>query len=134
MKKQIEVVAAIINKDNKFFCAQRADKGELAKKWEFPGGKVEIGETHQEALAREIEEELNTIIKVNDFVTTINHEYSSFILTMHCYECQVISGSLTISEHINSKWLTLSEMDDYDFAQADIPVIQHLNNKKKSSI
>ncbi|AUD65812.1 DNA mismatch repair protein MutT [Tenericutes bacterium MZ-XQ] len=129
MKKSIEVVAAIIRKEDKIFCAQRADKGELAKKWEFPGGKIELGESHQEALIREIKEELNTDIKVNDFILTVKHEYNSFILTMHCYECEVVSGSLNISEHIDSKWLTLLEMTNYDFAQADIPVIQHLINR-----
>lgn len=129
MKKSIEVVAAIIRKDDKIFCAQRADKGELAKKWEFPGGKIESGESHQEALIREIKEELNTDISVDNFVLTVNHEYNSFILTMHCYECKVISGYLTIGEHIDSKWLTLVEMLEYDFAQADVPVIQHLINR-----
>lgn len=126
MKKNIEVVAAIIRKEDKIFCAQRADKGELAKKWEFPGGKIESGESHQEALIREIKEELNTDIKVNNFVLTVEHEYNSFILTMHCYECNVITGYLSIGEHIDSKWLTLLEMLDYDFAQADVPVIHHL--------
>lgn len=130
MKKHIEVVAAIIKRDDKYFCAQRADKGELAKKWEFPGGKIEPGETHQEALAREIKEELNTEVQVGDFIVTVNHEYNSFVLTMHCYECKVISGSLTISEHIDYKWLSLSEMITYDFAAADIPVIHKLNSIK----
>ena len=130
MKKHIEVVAAIIKKDDKFFCAQRADKGELARKWEFPGGKIEQGETHQEALAREIKEELDTEIKVNDFIVTVHHEYNSFILTMHCYKCNVISGSLNLSEHIDCKWLTLAEMKVYDFAEADIPVIDKLEEIK----
>mgnify|MGYP001026884927 CR=1 FL=1 len=130
MKKQIEVVAAIIKKDDKFFCAQRADKGELSKKWEFPGGKIELGETHQEALVREIKEELDTEIKVGDFIVTVQHEYNSFILTMHCYECCVISGSLNLTEHIDCKWLTLAEMKEYDFAEADIPVIDKLSSIK----
>lgn len=128
MKKRIEVVAAVFRKGNKYFCAQRKNSGELALKWEFPGGKIEQGETHQQALTREIKEELSTEIKVNDRIMTVEHEYNGFILTMHAYYCEVLHGELVISEHLDSKWLSTSEMDDYDFAAADIPII----NKIKS--
>ncbi len=126
-KKRIEVVAAVFKKDNKFFCAQRKDKGELAKKWEFPGGKIENNETHQEALKREIFEELSAEIVVKDYITTVIHEYKGFLLTMHAYYCDIINGNLVISEHLDSKWLTLDEMMDYDFAAADLPIIKKIN-------
>lgn len=131
MKKMIEVVAAVFNDGNKYFCAQRKDKGELAKKWEFPGGKIEVNETHQEALVREIKEELSAGIKVGDFITTVVHEYNTFILTMHAYSCQIVSGELIISEHLDSKWLSLDEMKHYDFAAADLPIIEKLKAIKK---
>lgn len=131
MKKQIEVVAAVFSKGNKYFCAQRKDKGELAKKWEFPGGKIEENETHQDALAREIKEELSAIIKVNDFIMTVVHEYNGFVLTMHAYHCEIIEGDLIISEHLDSKWVTLEEMGNYDFAAADLPIVKKLVDLKQ---
>ncbi len=126
MKRHIEVVAAIIEKDGLYFCAQRADKGELAKKWEFPGGKIEAGETHEQALIREIKEELSADIIVKDFISTVEHEYNSFHLTMHCYNCTVVGGTLTISEHLDFKWASVNEMMKMDFALADIPIIRKL--------
>ena len=126
MKKQIEVVAAVIKKDNKYFAAERKDQGELARKWEFPGGKVEPGETPQEALAREIKEELNVEIKVTDFLTTVVHEYNSFIITLHAYFAEYVSGEFKPNEHLDTKFLTKEEMADYDFAAADLPIIEKL--------
>jgi len=126
MKKQIEVVAAVIKKDNKYFAAQRKDEGELARKWEFPGGKVEKGETPKEALKREIKEELNVEIKVTEFVTTVVHEYESFIITLHAYYAEYLSGEFKPNEHLETKFLTKEEMKDYDFAAADIPIIQSI--------
>lgn len=125
-KKRIEVVAAVFRNGDRYFCAQRKDKGELAKKWEFPGGKIEPNETHQEALKREIFEELSADIKVHDFIMTVVHEYNGFILTMHAYHAEVLHGKLEISEHLDAKWLTLEEMGQYDFAAADIPIIDKL--------
>lgn len=127
-KKQIEVVAAVFKKDNRYFCAQRKDKGELAKKWEFPGGKIESDETHQQALKREIYEELSADIIVQDYITTVVHEYQGFILTMHAYYCDIITGNLVISEHLDSKWLMVDEMGNYDFAAADLPIIEKLKS------
>ena len=128
MKKNIEVVAAVFKQGNRFFCAQRKDSGELARKWEFPGGKIEPGETYQQALVREIKEELSADIIVKDFIMTVKHEYNTFILTMHAFLCEIIQGELKISEHLNSKWLSLDEMKAYDFAAADIPIIQKLSS------
>ena len=102
MKKQIEVVAAVIKKGNTYFSAQRKDHGELARKWEFPGGKVELGETHREALVREIKEELSVEIKVTDFITTVEHEYNSFIITLHAYYAEYVSGEFKPTEHLDT--------------------------------
>ncbi len=126
MKKQIRVVAAIINDGTKYFCAQRKDHGELAKKWEFPGGKIEVGESPEAALVREIKEELNLIIETEKFITTIHHEYQSFNLIMSCYKCKIVSGEIKLLEHLDYQWLTVEQMKHYDFAAADIPIFGFL--------
>jgi len=126
MKKQINVVAAIIQDGDKYLCAQRKDHGELAKKWEFPGGKIEIGESPQEALVREIREELNLDIVVNELISLVNHEYQSFYLVMSCYRCKIMSGEIKLYEHLDSQWLTVEQMSHFDFAAADFPVIKLL--------
>lgn len=125
MKNHIEVVAAVIEKNNKIFCARRADFGEVALKWEFPGGKINPGESHEEALVREIKEELNSIIEVIDFIKTIEYEYNTFNLTMHVYKCRLIEGNLEISEHIDSKWVEKDKLHELDFAPADIVIIKN---------
>ncbi len=127
MKKEIEVVAAVIEKDNKIFCAQRQDKGEVALKWEFPGGKVEVGESNEEALIREIYEELNSEIKVESFITSINYEYKTFILKMKVFKCSLIKGNLELKEHVDSKWVDKNKLYELDWAPADLPIIEILN-------
>jgi 8-oxo-dGTP diphosphatase len=125
--KNIEVVAAIlINSDNEIFCARRKDEGELALKWEFPGGKIELGESHQEALIREIKEELSTDIKVNDFIMTVKHQYKGFHLTMHAYFAEVVTGNLILNEHTGFKWLRKEELYSLDWAAADLPIVDFL--------
>lgn len=131
MKKTIEVVAAIINDGERIFCAQRKDQGELAKKWEFPGGKIEPHETKEETIVREIKEELKTDIEVMDYLMTVQHEYNTFNLIMHAYRCKVIKGNLELTEHLDSAWLTVDEMKNYDFAAADIPIIEMLAGMNK---
>jgi|SRR5690554_3704907 len=123
MKKHIEVVAAVIKHDGKFFCAQRKDSGELAKKWEFPGGKVELGETLQESLIRELKEELKIKVNVLDFITTVNHEYETFIITLHAFMCELVSNNIVLMEHLDSKWLNRDELEQLDWAEADIPIV-----------
>ncbi len=126
MKKHYEVVCAVIKKDNKYFICQRGPKGECCHKWEFPGGKIEVGETHQEALVREIKEELNSVIKVNDFIITVNHEYNTFYITMHAYFCELLDGDLEISEHIDKCFIDKDEFSNYDLALADFPIVDNL--------
>ncbi|MCF7924017.1 MAG: 8-oxo-dGTP diphosphatase MutT [Candidatus Izimaplasma sp.] len=125
--KTIEVVAAIIKKDNKILCTQRADDGRfLSLKWEFPGGKIEKGETHQQALKREIQEELKLDIDVNDLFITIKHTYPNFNLIMHAYLCEMKEEKITLKEHNNYKWLSIYDLDTLDWAEADIPIANKL--------
>ncbi len=124
--KYIEVVAALIIKDNKVFCAQRKDFGEVAKLWEFPGGKIEEGESHKEALVREIEEEFKTKIIVKEFVMSVKHQYKTFFLTMHAYRAEIVYGSLLLTEHLASKWASKEELDFIEWAPADIPIVKKI--------
>ncbi len=127
MKKEVEVVCAVIKKENNYFICQRGPKGEVGYKWEFPGGKIEEGETHEEALIREIKEELKTDIHVLDYVQTVHHEYNTFILTMHAYLCNVISGDLELSEHLDKAWVSVEDFINYDFAEADKPIVRKIS-------
>ena len=123
--RQIEVVAAIIVKDHKVFATQRG-YGEWKDFWEFPGGKIDAGETPEEALRREIKEELDTAIAVGELFTTINYDYPTFHITMHCYLCTIENGSLTLLEHEAAKWLSLEQLDSVTWLPADLLVIAEL--------
>lgn len=129
MKKHIEVVAAVIIKDDKYFCAQRKDEGELARKWEFPGGKVEIGETLKQSLIRELKEELKTDIEIREFIMTVNHEYETFKITLHAFLCTLKTNDINLVEHLDSKWLNKEELNTLDWAEADIPIVEYLRKK-----
>ena len=122
-KKQIEVVAAVIKEGNKVFCCQRGNKGECAYKWEFPGGKIEDGESKEEALIREISEELKCTIKLEKYIITVSYEYNTFLLTMHVYLCTLIDGMPVLSEHIDSMWCKPNELAKLDFAEADLKIL-----------
>lgn len=124
--KKYEVVAAIFVEKGKVFCAQRANKGPLALKWEFPGGKVEANESRENALIREIKEELLTDIKVNQYLMTVEHQYETFFITMHAYLCSIINGELTLKEHVNSCWLSKDDLLSLDWAEADKPIVNKL--------
>lgn len=126
--KQINVVAAIIYYKDKILCVQRGDsKYEyIHRKYEFPGGKVEEGETNEEALKREIHEELEMEIENLDFLLQVQHQYPDFQITMNCYQCSVQSQELKLNEHIDFKWLTIFELEKIDWAAADIPVVNKL--------
>lgn len=125
--KHIEVVAAVmVNHKNQIFCARRKNQGELALKWEFPGGKIEQNESLEDALIREIKEEFSTTIKVNDFIMTVQHQYQGFHLTMHAFYAEVIEGNLVLNEHTDSKWLLKHELLSLDWAAADLPIVHAL--------
>ena len=123
--KQIEVVAAIIRKENQIFATQRG-YGEWKDWWEFPGGKMEAGETPEEALKREIWEELETRIVVERLVETVEWDYPAFHLTMHCYLCHVESGHLQLKEHEAAKWLNRDELESVRWLPADWEIVRKL--------
>ena len=125
--KQIEVVAAIIRKEDKIFATQRG-YGDFKDWWEFPGGKMEAGETPEEALKREIREELSTEIGVDEFLCTVEYDYPKFHLTMHCFWCHIERGSLTLKEHEAARWLAKEQIDSVDWLPADLIVIKELQN------
>ena len=124
--KSIEVVAAIILKDNKIFATQRG-YGDWKDWWEFPGGKMEPGETPEEALAREIREELETEINIDKFLCTIDYDYPKFHLTMHCYLCSFLGDALHLNEHEAARWLRSDELRSVNWLPADdqlLPLIK----------
>ena len=126
--KKIEVVAGIIFFENQILCVQRP-KNKLqyiSEKFEFPGGKIEKGETKEEALQRELFEELSIEVNIQSFYLTVVHEYPDFELTMYSYICEVETKKLTLNEHICLEWLTLNELQKLDWAAADIPIVDKL--------
>ena len=125
-RKHIEVVAAIISDGNRIFATQRG-YGEWKDWWEFPGGKMEPGETPEVALQREIREELATEIFVESLLATVNYDYPNFHLTMHCYLCKVKNGNLTLLEHEAAKWLTRDELSSVKWLPADEEVVKKIN-------
>ena len=127
-KKKVEVVAAIIKHKNKILCVQRGENklSYISNKYEFPGGKIEAGETREEAIIREIQEELKMTISTNEDFLTVEHEYPDFFLTMHSYVCSCVDPTVYLTEHIDYKWLTISELEGLDWAGADIPIVAKL--------
>ena len=126
--KQIEVVAGIIFYEDEILCVQRA-KNKLqyiSEKFEFPGGKIEHGETQKEALQRELSEELNISADIKSFYFTVVHQYPDFELTMHSYICEIDTKNITLNEHISLQWLNLNELQNLDWAAADIPIVNKL--------
>ena len=123
--KKIEVVAAIIRKKDEILATQRG-YGEWQDWWEFPGGKIEAGETPEEALKREIREELSTEINVEKFLCTVEYDYPKFHLTMHCYLCSLLTEALHLNEHEAAKWLGKDELDCVKWLPADKIIIEKL--------
>ena len=127
--KQIEVVAAIIHDDEGRIFATQRGYGDYKDGWEFPGGKIEQGETPEEALKREILEELETDIAVEKLVQTVEWDYPNFHLTMHCFWCSIESGSLVLKEHEAARWLSKDELDSVDWLPADKAVVKELKKE-----
>lgn len=123
--KTIKVVAAIIKDDDRIFATQRG-YGEFKDGWEFPGGKVEAGETPQKALKREIMEELETVISVGELIDTIEYDYPNFHLSMDCFWCKIVSGELVLKEAEDAKWLTKDMLDSVEWLPADVALIEKI--------
>lgn len=121
--KHIQVAAAIIIENKRVFAAQRGEGGELSYAWEFPGGKLEPGESGEHAIVREILEELNTEIAVVRHLGSVDHQYKTFSLTLQGYLCTRKQGKPTLSEHVDSAWLTKEELYTVSWAEADLPFV-----------
>ena len=126
--KVVKVVAAIIAQEGRIFATQRG-YGEFKDGWEFPGGKIEEGETPQQALVREIQEELDTEVEVGDLLGTVEYDYSTFHLSMQCFLCRIKSGSFNLKEHEAARWLAEDELDSVDWLPADIEVLDWIRRK-----
>ena len=120
--KKIEVVAAVIRRGDEIFATQRG-YGEFKDWWEFPGGKMESGETPQAALVREIKEELNTEITVSSLIGTVEWDYPTFHLTMHCFWCHIVAGELQLLEHESAKWLKPEDLESVKWLPADLQLL-----------
>ena len=129
-RKAVRVVAAVILKDGRVFATQRG-YGPYRDWWEFPGGKIETGETPEEALRREIREELDTEIRVGDLLEEVEYDYPEFHLSMKCYLADVISGHLVLREHEDARWLPPDRLDEVQWLPADLAVIRHLKELMK---
>lgn len=127
MSKTIRVVAAVIFNNGKIFATQRG-YGEYKDGWEFPGGKIEEGETPGEALVREIREELNVTVKVGNLIRTVEYDYPGFHLSMDCFRCSVQSGEFILREHEAAKWLDESELDSVEWLPADRVILSDIKS------
>ena len=129
-KKKVEVVAAVIMHNQKILCVQRSENkyAYISKKFEFPGGKMEEGETKKQTIIREIKEELNMDIIPFKELKTVEHEYPDFNLKMHSFISECLSSEVFLSEHIDYKWLSVSELETLDWAAADLPIVEQLIN------
>ena len=123
--KTVEVVAAIIIKDGRVFATQRG-YGEFKDGWEFPGGKIEQGESREDALEREIKEELDADIRVGSLLETVEYDYPAFHLTMHCFFCELISEDIVLKEHEDARWLSEEELGTVDWLPADVGLIDKI--------
>lgn len=129
MTRDIHVVGAVVLSANKVLCVQRGPDGSLPGLWEFPGGKIEPGETAQEALAREIVEELQCHVAVGEQVTSTSHEYPFGIVHLTTFYCELIDGSPQLSEHSDMAWRDPAELRDLAWAPADIPAVQLIEKR-----
>jgi 8-oxo-dGTP diphosphatase len=127
-KKKVEVVAAVIIHNDKILCVQRGENkyDYISKKYEFPGGKIESGETNEQTIKREIKEELHMEISTGEELITVKHEYPDFFLTMHSFICTCANPTVKLTEHIDFKWLATNELEGLDWAAADLPIVEQL--------
>ena len=123
--KTLNVVAAIIHKDNKILATKRG-YGEFINQWEFPGGKIEENETKEEALIREIKEELNVDIEITNFALDLEYQYPTFYLKMSCFDCIIKNGTPKLLEHNDARWLSKDELDDVNWIPADVAAVDYL--------
>ena len=123
--KSIQVVAAIIIEGNRLFATQRG-YGDFKDYWEVPGGKIEPGETPEEALRREILEELDTHVEVGDLLTIVEYDYPQFHLTLHCFRCRIIDGKLQLKEHEDAVWIELDRLEELNWLPADLQILSLL--------
>ena len=126
MKKQIKVVGAVIVDKGKILAAQRGENMALAGMWKFPGGKIEENETPQQALQRELQEELQCTAEVGEFVATTEHEYDFGIVVLTTYYCTLIAGQPTLTEHAAIRWLPGTQLEELEWAPADIPAVKKI--------
>lgn len=122
----LHVTCAIIEHNNKILICQRSERMKLPLKWEFPGGKVETGESKEDCLKREIREELGLEIEVGSALTPVEHHYPEFSLCLYPFACKWRGGSLAIAEHAQAIWVDKSELQNYDWAEADVPVVNEI--------
>lgn len=130
MNTHYEVVAAIIRSKNKILCVKRGKSkyDYISDKYEFPGGKIEAGETREETIKREILEELEMVIEIQQEFLTVTHHYPDFSITMHSFLCSCENPNVTLTEHIDFKWLSADELPNLDWAGADLPIVEKLMN------
>ena len=127
-----EVVAAILEYEDYFFCVQRPENAReyVSLKWEFPGGKIESGENREQALKREIHEELDVEIGNLNYFMTVEHTYPDFHLVMRAYTCSILKGEPVLKEHVALQWLPVEELDQLNWAAADIPIVEKLMSER----
>ncbi|WP_281279052.1 (deoxy)nucleoside triphosphate pyrophosphohydrolase [Chlorobaculum thiosulfatiphilum] len=124
-----DVVCAIIERDGRFLIARRSAGRHLARKWEFPGGKVEVGESEAEALDRELMEELGVRVEIVERLTPVEHSYSDRSLRLIAFRCRIVSGEPDSGEHEELRWIEIGEAGDFDFPEADLPVLAEYRQK-----
>ena len=125
----IRVTAALIEKDGKILIAQRNGEGNQALKWEFPGGKIDPGETPEQCLSRELKEELNLDIRVGELLDTINFDYPTWTIQLLVYRAEIVGGEMRLNVHNDVRWVARSEISSYDFCPADVELVKKISSE-----